>query len=166
MEKRFIREAIEKDFNQIQSIYRYYVLHDTATAEIEVPSEQEMIQRWEHIIDNHFPYLVAVENDQIIGYAYLAPYSERGAFKHTAVLSIYIHSDLKAQGLGSQLLKALEERVVQLNLKKVLASISGNNSGSLKFHQRHQFKKVGSFPRVMFKFDQWIDLIWLIKEYE
>ena len=73
-----IRIATPEDASAIQSIYRYYVEHTAITFEYDVPSVEEFRQRIVNISDR-YPYIKAVDNGQIVGYAYAGCFKDRRA---------------------------------------------------------------------------------------
>ncbi|MBR7927780.1 N-acetyltransferase [Aerococcaceae bacterium zg-ZUI334] len=160
-----VRPAEAADISSIQHIYQHYVLHSTATAEFAVPSEAVMLERYQTIKAAGFPYFVAEdENQQIIGYAYASPFSEREAFRFSASYSVYLAEHVQAKGIGSALLQEIEAELRQKGVRHLVALVSGDNEASCQFHQRHHFKQIGCFPEAMHKFNRWIDLLWLHKE--
>ena len=64
-----IRPVKLSDAKAIQSIYAPYVEKTAITFEYEVPSVQEFENRINKTLEN-YPYLVAEENGQVLGYAY------------------------------------------------------------------------------------------------
>ena len=64
-----IRPASLSDAQAIQAIYTPYVEKTAITFEYEVPSVQEFEKRISKTIET-YPYLVAEENGQVLGYAY------------------------------------------------------------------------------------------------
>lgn len=64
-----IEIASLEDAQELVEIYRYYVEKTAITFEYEVPSVEEFKQRMIHVMEK-YPYLIAKENDQIVGYAY------------------------------------------------------------------------------------------------
>ena len=64
-----IRPASLSEAQAIQAIYAPYVEKTAITFEYEVPSVQEFEKRISKTIEK-YPYLVAEENGQALGYAY------------------------------------------------------------------------------------------------
>lgn len=110
-----IRPASLSDAQAIQTIYAPYVEKTAITFEYEVPSVQEFEKRISKTIEK-YPYLVAEENGQVLGYAYASTYYARTAYDWTTELSIYLHEDARGRGLGSQLYDALEEELKKTRL--------------------------------------------------
>ena len=87
-----IRPAKLSDAPAIQAIYAPYVEKTAITFEYEVPSVQEFENRINKTLET-YPYLVAEEDGQVLGYAYASTYYARTAYDWTTELSIYLHED-------------------------------------------------------------------------
>ena len=111
-----IRIATTEDAKEIRKLYAPYVLNTAVSFEYEVPSVEEFQNRIGNTL-KEYPYLVAVENNAIIGYAYASAFHSREAYKHSAELSVYVKQNYKGQGIGRRLYSKLEE----LLLKQMLA---------------------------------------------
>ena len=74
-----IRLARLEDVSRLWEIYRYYVEETAVTFDYEVPSQEEFAARMQDI-QSLYPYLVAEEAGQIVGYAYAAPFHVRPAY--------------------------------------------------------------------------------------
>lgn len=61
-----IRVVKIEDAKAIRDIYAPYVLNTTITFEYEVPTIEEMENRIKKTLE-HYPYLVAVINDKVVG---------------------------------------------------------------------------------------------------
>ena len=75
-----IRPSTENDLSAITRIYSHYVLHSSATFELEPPTREEMAQRRTGILALGLPYLVAEKDETVIGYAYASMYRPRPAY--------------------------------------------------------------------------------------
>ena len=74
-----IRVAEERDAATLLEIYSYYVEKTAITFEYETPSIEEFTQRI-HDIKVKYPYIVAEENGEILGYAYGSAFHPRAAY--------------------------------------------------------------------------------------
>jgi phosphinothricin acetyltransferase len=102
-----IRQASPDDIAAITRIYAHAVRHGTATFEIEAPDEAEMARRQEALLAGGFPYLVAANNGDVVGYAYAGPYRARPAYRFTIEDSIYVAPNAQRRGVGRALLDRL-----------------------------------------------------------
>lgn len=157
-----VRNAVEADAAQLLAIYAPYVEQTAITFETEVPSVAEFEKR---IVETQekFPYLVAEEDGEIIGYAYAHPYYGRAAYAWTVESSIYVKMDGRKAGVGTILYDALENALAEQHVVNVLACISLPNEGSIAFHSKRGYQKVAHFDRIGYKFDKWHDIVWLQK---
>ena len=75
-----IRTAAVDDAAALLAIYVPYVKGTAITFEYEVPSLEELQGRIAHTL-RRYPYIVAVENGEILGNAYTGPFGERAAYR-------------------------------------------------------------------------------------
>ena len=152
-----IRLAKISDAPAIARIYNYYVKETTVTFEYAPLTNNEMADRI-NSISASYPYFVYEENDCILGYCYAHPWKERAAYAQTYEISIYLAKEATGQGIGSKLLKRLVDECRKINCHALIACITAENAGSIRFHLRHGFKQVSSFKEVGFKFNRYLDV--------
>lgn len=157
-----VRDATSDDMGAVQRIYAHHVLTGTATFEEVPPSLAEMQARRAHVIELGFPYLVAELNGQIVGYSYASLYRPRVAYRYTIEDSIYLADGHTRQGLGKALLTELIARCEQGPWRQMIAVIAGkNNSASIQLHRNLGFSDAGVQKSTGYKFNQWIDVIFM-----
>jgi len=157
-----IRDARPQDMEQVQRIYAHHVLNSIATFEDVPPSTQEMQGRLAKTLAQGLPYLVAVIDGEIVGYAYAGQYRPRAAYRYTLEDSIYLAPTQAGQGLGKVLLAELIRRCEQGPWRQMIAVIAGNdNKGSIGLHRSLGFSHVGAQPATGYKFNQWIDVVFM-----
>src|SRR5579883_1383670 len=100
-----IRIASLDDAQSILDIYAPYC-STPITFEIEPPSLQEMQRRIAKSLEHHI-WLVAVEAEEVIGYAYANQFSERLAYRWSVATSLYVRIDRKRMGVGRALYQCL-----------------------------------------------------------
>ena len=108
-----IRTVALSDAPKIVDIYNYYILNSTATFEIEALDTVAMEERIK-LHNNILPWLVCLEKNELVGYAYAKPWKARAAYKHSVEVSVYIRNGYQGQGIG----KALYEKLFEI-LKKL-----------------------------------------------
>ena len=89
MNETCIRMAAVEDTQRILEIYEYYVRNTAITFEYTVPTAEEFRQRIENTLKK-YPYLVAVRDERIVGYAYAGAFHPRAAYAWCAELTIYL----------------------------------------------------------------------------
>lgn len=144
----------------VQAIYSRYVLHDLCSFEEEVPSVEEMQARRADVLARGLPYLVAVKDGEVAGYAYASPYRSRSAYRHTVEDSIYVAEGMQGHGIGRALLQELIRRCTGGGFTQMVAVIGNSaNAGSQRVHRGLGFETVGVLRNVGFKFGQWVDTV-------
>lgn len=170
MEKLTFRVARPEDAEGLLAIYAPYVEETAITFEYEVPSVEAFRARIAHTLAT-YPYIVAVEKNKIIGYAYVGRLHERAAYDWSVETSIYVDRRARKHGLGRQLYERLEAILCAMNIINVNACIAypGTNNdpylntNSPDFHAHLGYQLVGHFHACAYKFDRWYDMIWMEK---
>ncbi|HEM5070809.1 TPA: N-acetyltransferase [Streptococcus suis] len=157
-----IQSAQIEDAADLVAIYAPYVENTAITFETVVPTVADFGSRIEKTL-KQFPYLVAVEEGQILGYAYASTYYARAAYDWTVELSVYVSREVHGKGIGSLLYAALEEELTVRGFKNFLACIALPNPASLALHEKKGYKQVAHFKKVGYKFGTWHDIVWLQK---
>ena len=144
----------------VQAIYSHYVLHDLCSFEEEVPTVEQMQARRADVLARGLPYLVAMKDGEVAGYAYASPYRSRSAYRHTVEDSIYVAPGMQGHGIGKALLLEVIRRCTESGFTQMVAVVGNSaNAGSQRVHQRLGFETVGVLRNVGFKFGQWVDTV-------
>lgn len=164
-----LRIAKPQDAAAILSIYEYYVKNTSITFEWVVPSLDEFTARITNTLKK-YPYVVAEQNEKIIGYAYASPFKSRAAYDWAIETSIYVHKDFCRNGIGKMLLLKLEELLASQNILNVNACIAYPEiedeyltKNSVRFHEKMGYRLVGEFHKCGYKFDRWYNMVWMEK---
>jgi len=155
-----IRLARMDDLDAINAIYNHYILHSTCTYQ-ETPESMEDRRKWFAHRGAPHPVTVAELNGSIVGWGSLSAYHARSAYRHTVENSIYVDQALQGRGIGSALLRDLIERARALGHHAIIAGIDGDQTASIALHAKFGFEQVGHLREVGFKFDRWLDVIYM-----
>jgi len=149
---------------KVKAIYNHYILTSAATFDIE-PKTVDSKQAWfsQFADQSAHQLLVALLDEQVVGYASSAPFSSRQAYHSSAETSIYVKSSMLGRGIGSQLYQALFTRLVKQPIHRFYAGITLPNEGSVTLHESFGFKPVGKYSEVGHKFGRYWDVLWLEK---
>ena len=159
-----IRPSQNTDIPQITAIYAHHVLHGTGTFEVDPPNESDMTLRRTDVLGKDLPYLVAVDGDRVLGFAYCNWFKPRPAYRYSAEDSIYLAPEAAGQGLGRALLAELISRAERAGVRKLIAVIGdSNNHGSIGVHRSAGFSPVGTLKSCGWKFDRWLDVVLMDK---
>ena len=156
-----IRDAETGDLPGILAIYNDVVRTSTAIyADDEVTLENR--RAWyDDRMRQAFPVLVAVDHVGIAGFASFGQFRSFPGYRYTVEHSVHVRVDARGGGLGRHLMEALIPRAVAAGMHAMIAGIDATNAGSIRFHEKLGFFRVGTFPEVGWKFGRWLDLVCL-----
>jgi len=165
-----IRIAEPGDAEAIRSIYAPYVADTAITFEYDIPDVQEFQRRIENTLER-YPYLVALEQGNVIGYAYAGPFRPRAAYQHSVEASIYVNRKQTGKGVGRILYTELEKILLRQNVYVMYACITATEreqdehltNKSILFHEHLGYTLAGRFFHCGYKFDKWYSMIWMEK---
>jgi len=165
-----IRIAEPGDAEAIRSIYAPYVADTAITFEYDIPDVQEFQRRIENTLER-YPYLVALEQGNVIGYAYAGPFRPRAAYQHSVEASIYVDRKQTGKGVGRILYTELEKILLRQNVYVMYACITATEreqdehltDKSILFHEHLGYILAGRFFHCGYKFDKWYSMIWMEK---
>lgn len=156
----------------IAAIYDPECLHGFATLMTEPRSPQEW-EAWlaEHTDPRH-PALVALDDGVhsgekplssrvphgVLGFASLSPWNSRPGYARTAENSVYVHPDAHGRGVGKALMIELMARAFKAGVCVIIARVTEQNPGSVKFHERLGFGTIGVQRRAGVKLGRMIDV--------
>jgi L-amino acid N-acyltransferase YncA len=160
-----IRDAGDGDMDAIQAIYARHVLHGLASFEETPPSVEELKSRRAAVLKAGLPYIVAVRDGDVVGYAYATMYRPRPAYRYTIEDSVYVAAGEGGQGIGALLLAELIARCEKGPWRQMFAVIGNghSNTGSEALHRKLGFEKVGLLTSVGFKHGRWVDTLLMMR---
>lgn len=163
-----LRLAKVSDASALAEIYKPFVISDdlsvsTVSFEYIAPDAEEFGKRIVQI-SHDFPYLVLLEDDIPVGYAYAHPFIERAAYQWGAEVTIYLSPAGQGKGLGVVLYEALEDLLRLQNIIHLYSCVTGSNEHSIGMHERMGYEIIGRFRKTGFKKGLWLDMYWLEKE--
>jgi L-amino acid N-acyltransferase YncA len=151
-----VRPATEADLPAIKAIYDVEVRTGISTFATEPPG----LDYWRERLGSTHPgdhVLVAVDGDDVVGYAYSGSYRPREAYAHTRETSVYLASVARGRGVGRALYDELLRLIRADGVRLVVAVIALPNDGSQGLHRACGFERAGVLHDVGRKFDRWID---------
>jgi L-amino acid N-acyltransferase YncA len=158
MDNLTFQKAEENDLGAILDIYNFYILTTIATFNDTQISKEELQQL---IFINHKkyqPYLIHYCNE-MVGFCFLTQYRKKEAYDRTAEIRVYLKPEFTGKGLGRSVVAFLEKIVGSKQIRVILASISGENTASIKLFQRMGFEKCAHYKEVGEKFGRFLDVV-------
>lgn len=127
----------------VLEIYLHGIQSGMATFETEVPA-------WSAFDQKHLPHsrIIALDEEQPVGWAALSPVSNRDCYKGVAEVSVYVHQQHQRQGIGRILLLALIRESEQNGMWSLLSVIHEENRASIHLHEQCGFRYIGYRERI------------------
>lgn len=154
-----IRLAEAADAAGILEIYGPVVERTAISFETDVPSVHEIEERIAAVTES-LPWLCAVDDAGLLGYAYASVLRKRAAYQWSVEVSAYVHKRARRLGVGRKLYAALFAVLRELGYYRAYAGATLPNDASVAFHHSLGFTDVGVYHRIGHKFGQWHDVGW------
>ena len=152
-----IRLAAPDDAAVIAAIYAPIVETTAISFEEVAPDAAEIRRRIEATL-GPFPYLVAVGEAGVAGYAYASAYRPRAAYRWSVAVSVYVGEAGRRRGTGAALYRALFAILTRQGYQSAFAGITLPNAASVALHEAVGFRLSGTDPRAGHKFGRWWDV--------
>ncbi len=157
-----IRAATDGDLPQLTELYNHYILHTSATFDLEPFTVERRRAEWFSQYSESGPHRVLVAEDddgQILGKAYSGPLHRKAAYASSVELSVYCRDGETARGIGPMLVQALIQELQQVEgLHQLFALITLPNEPSEKAIQRLGFTRCGIWREAGYKFGKYWDV--------
>lgn len=162
-----IRTATIEDAEKLLEIYKYYIKETAVTFEYEVPSVEEFQNRIRNVLE-HYPYLVAEADGEIIGYSYAGQFHPRAAYAWNAEMTIYLKHGIQRNGVGRQLYTMMENILREQGLLNLISVITKpvdeySDFNSVQFHEKMGYILEGELKNSGYKFNRWYTTYYMVK---
>jgi len=147
-----IRTFEEKYWTSVSEIYAQGIATGIATFETKVPSYDVWNEKFIKTCR-----LVAVDGNQVVGFAVLSQVSKREVYKGVAEVTIYITESQRGKGIGKQLLDALVIESENEGFWTLQAGIFSLNHASIELHKKCGFRIVGLREKIGKRNSIWHD---------
>jgi phosphinothricin acetyltransferase len=157
-----IREATLDDLPQILGIYNEVIAVSTAVYSVEPSSLAERTDWFNERRRRGFPVLVAVDGEAVLGFSSFGEF--RGAwngYRYSVEHNVHVHAEARGRNIGSLLVEALFPLAAAQGKHVMIGAVDAANEGSIRFHERMGFERVGHFREVGHKFGRWLDLVFM-----
>jgi len=160
-----LRPAEQKDCFAICEIYNFYIKNSVVTFDEQTMPLNQWEEKLEYLNKQKLPFIIAhTETGEILGFAYVAPWRQKSAYRRTVEDSIYLRAAATGKRIGTKLLEELLALSKQAGVKEVVAVISDSGAeSSVRLHEQFGFKKQGHLAKVGFKFNRWLGTILMQK---
>jgi phosphinothricin acetyltransferase len=134
-----IRPAQIGDLARVVEIYNAGIAERVATFET-APRTTKDVSGW---LKDGQPFIVAVDDDEVIGWARAGAYSDRCVYQGVGEHAVYVHPGVRGRGLGRTLLLELCVESERHGLYKLTSRVFTDNEPSRAAHRAAGFEEVG-----------------------
>ncbi|WP_460561270.1 GNAT family N-acetyltransferase [Ferruginibacter profundus] len=151
-----IKTMLPEHWPSVKKIYEEGIATGNATFQATAPEWEE----WDtsHVKNSR---LVAVENNEVLGWAALTAVSGRCVYAGVAEVSVYVAAAARGNGMGKKLLTALIEQSEKNNFWTLQAGIFPENESSIKIHEDCGFRIIGRREKIGKMGNSWRDTLLL-----
>ncbi len=153
-----VRPAVPQDAAAICAVYNEGIEDRIATLETRLRTPQEQ-REWLLAHGPRHPVIVAERAGRVIGWASLNSFNPRAAYDHVADFSVYVERANRGQGVGRQLLQALEALARALGYHKLVLAMFPWNAAGVALYRRAGFREVGVYRKQGQLDGRWVDVL-------
>jgi phosphinothricin acetyltransferase len=146
----------QRDAAACAAIYAPHVEDGPTSFEERAPDAAELAERME----GSHAWLVAEEEDEVVGFAYACPHRSRAAYRWSVDVSVYVAAGHQGEGHGRRLYEALFADLRERGFRVACAGITLPNEASVALHGRLGFEPVGVYRGIGWKAGAWRDVGW------
>jgi phosphinothricin acetyltransferase len=154
MSKVDIKEMLPIHWKEVSKIYKEGIDTGLATFEKKIPT-------WKTWDSNHLSYcrLIALINNNIVGWAALSPVSSRCIYGGVAEISVYVANGFRGNKIGEKLLQELIRASERNGLWTIQSGVFPENTASIELHKKVGFRVIGYREKVGVLDGKWKDNI-------
>ena len=139
-------------------LYNFYIMNTTATFDHGKITPEEFRQRLFIGHEKYKTYLIRL-GDDTVGFCFLTQYRKKAAYDRTTEIGLYLKPEFTGKGIGRLAVTFLEEIAVSKGIGVIIASISGENTASIKLFQKMGYEKCAHYKQVGEKFGRFVDVV-------
>jgi L-amino acid N-acyltransferase len=156
-----LREAREEDLPGLVAIYNDVIANSTAVYASQPVTLEERREWWQSRRAQGYPLLIARDAQAVAGFATFGDFRAWPGYRFTVEHSVHVRADGRGRGIGTQLLRALFPYAAALGKHVMVGGVDAANAAAIRFHERLGFSRVGRLREVGYKFNRWLDLVFL-----
>jgi L-amino acid N-acyltransferase len=156
-----LADATEADLEGIVAIYNEVIANSTAVFANLPVAVDERRRWWQARTAQGYPVLIVRDEQGIAAFGSFSDFRAWPGYRFTVEHTLHVRADARGRGIGTQMLRALIDRASALGKHVMIAGVDADNGVSIRLHQRLGFTRAGLLREVGYKFDRWLDLVFL-----
>lgn len=149
-----ISAMLPDNWEAVKKIYEEGIATGHATFQTAAPGWPE----WDKA---HLPAcrIIAIENNEVLGWAALTPVSSRCVYAGVAEVSVYVAASARGKNVGSLLLQEMINQSEENGIWTLQSGVFPENTASIALHNKHGFRIIGYRERIGKMGEVWRDNI-------
>jgi L-amino acid N-acyltransferase YncA len=156
-----LRHATIEDMTSVLEIVNHEILHSTSIWDYDIRTLEQQISILKNKKEDNFPFILAEKENKIVGLGTYGSFRFKVGDRFTVEHSVYVHKDFHGNGIGKLLLLELISLAKAQKLHTMIGVIDSENQSSITFHEKFNFKTVGIIKESGYKFDRWLDSVFM-----
>lgn len=156
-----IRPYKVNDIQQILDVINYNILNTNSLYDYNTRTLEQQRAILEDKTLKNFPVIVAEFKGKVVGFGMFSEFRFREANKFTVEHSVYVLDKMAGKGIGKLVLSQLIQIAKSQGYHTMIGVVDSENQSSINFHEKFGFKTVGVIKESAYKFDQWLDTVFL-----
>ena len=156
-----IRDAKMEDLASILKIVNFEIEHTNSIYDYEKRTLDDQIIWFNKKKVKKMPIIIAKDSNNIFGFGTFGIFRPWDGYQYSVEHSIYVDKKYRNKGVGIKIIKKLIQLARKQGYHTMISGIDASNSGSINFHKKFGFKEVGRFNQIGYKFEKWLDLIFM-----
>ncbi|RZJ71022.1 GNAT family N-acetyltransferase [Flavobacterium sp.] len=156
-----IREATLNDVQGVLDIVNHAIAHTTANYNYDPQTIEAQLQWFGEKQQKTFPVFVADHDGKVVGFSTYGTFREKTGYRFTVEHSVYVADGFSGKGIGRKLLETLIAKAKEQGFHTMIGGIDASNEDSIAFHRKFGFVECGVIRESAFKFDRWLDLLFM-----
>ena len=154
-------DATESDLEGLVGIYNEVIANSTAVFTNLPVTVEERRRWWQARTAQGYPVLIARDEQGVAAFGSFGDFRTWPGYRFTVEHTLHVRADARGRGIGTKLLRALIARAGALGKHVMIAGVDADSAASIRFHERLGFTRAGRLCAVGYKFDRWLDLVFL-----
>ncbi|MGE0797424.1 MAG: GNAT family N-acetyltransferase [Lautropia sp.] len=157
-----VRPATRDDMPAVVAIYNDAVAQSTATYDYEPRALDEQYALFDQRHRDGFGFFVAATPDgTIAGFSTYGMFRTRPGWRFAVEHSVYVAAPWRGRRVGLALLPPIMQHARGRGFHSMVGVVDADNAASLRMHQRVGFVPIGTFREGGYKFDRWLDVVFV-----
>ena len=156
-----IRHATAADLAELAAIYNEVIATSTAVYAYDAVSVAERHDWWRGRTAQGYPVLIAADDAGVAGFASFGDFRTWPGYRFTVEHSVHVRTGMRGRGVGTALVRELLSRAGACGKHMMIGGVDAANAAAIRFHERLGFSRAAQLREVGYKFDRWLDLVFL-----